>query len=241
MQIILPFSDLTQTDIPAAGGKGANLGELTAVNLPVPPGFVISTAAYDAFVQTHDLQPQILAKAAELSPADPAAEGQIRDLFMNNPIPDELAAAIRQAYAELAATAVAVRSSATAEDLPEASFAGQQESFLNVQGEEALLTAVCACWAGLWTARAISYRRRQGIDPQTVSLAVIVQEMAPADVSGILFTANPRQRPSRSAADQRRLGAGRGDRRRAGHAGQHRHRKANGADRVARNGQSKQP
>jgi rifampicin phosphotransferase len=109
-------------------------------------------------------------------------------------MPDDLAAEITQAYAELAGmqgAAVAVRSSATAEDLPTASFAGQQETFLNVQGEEALLEAVKACWASLWTARALAYRRRQGIAPASVSIAVIVQTLAPATLSGILFTANP--------------------------------------------------
>jgi pyruvate,water dikinase len=119
----------------------------------------------------------------------------IRHLFANGTIPTDLAAAIDHASAELLQRAgdfpLAVRSSATAEDLPGASFAGQQETYLNVVGTSALLTAVQHCWASLWTARALDYRTRQHIDPSSVSLAVVVQIMVPAEASGILFTANP--------------------------------------------------
>jgi pyruvate,water dikinase len=120
----------------------------------------------------------------------------IRRLFEQGHIQSETAAAIQLAYAELMhltgdASPVAVRSSATAEDLPDASFAGQQESYLNVRGEQALLEAVKQCWSSLWTARALDYRARQNIDPSSVSLAVVVQAMVLAEAAGILFTANP--------------------------------------------------
>jgi rifampicin phosphotransferase len=189
-----PFDEIRKDDLALAGGKGANLGELSRAGLPVPPGFVLTTAAYDAFVETNGMKDEILALASE--PEDPgafeAAEKEIRALFARGEIPDDVAAEIRTAYDRLAdGGAVAVRSSATAEDLPGASFAGQQETYLNVRGAAALMEAVRACWASLWTARAMAYRRRQDIDPATVSLAVVVQRMVDADAAGILFTADP--------------------------------------------------
>ncbi len=195
MTYTIPFSKLNKTNIPSAGGKGANLGEMAAAGLPVPDGFVLTTEAYDAFAQAHGLQQQIVELAHAVAPDDPqsgeAAAAKIRALFMRGEMAAELAAEITTAYQTLAANAVAVRSSATAEDLPTASFAGQQDTYLNVQGEAALLEAVKKCWASLWTARAISYRMRQGIDPASVSLAVVVQTLVDADVAGVLFTANP--------------------------------------------------
>ena len=192
------LADLDKSALAVAGGKGANLGELLRAALPVPPGFVITTPAYVAFVAANQLQSQIVDLATRTRIDEPAtfeaAAENIRALFLQGAIPADLAAAIAQAYARLTAgsdPAVAVRSSATAEDLPSASFAGQQDTFLNVRGEGALLEAVRQCWASLWTARAISYRLRQDIDPATVSQAVIVQQLIPADASGILFTANP--------------------------------------------------
>ena len=198
MSYTVPFSQLTKAHIPAAGGKGANLGELTMADLPVPAGFVLTTGAYDAFVEAHGLSQQIVDLAHAVSADDPqsseAASKQIRALFMQGVIADDVASEITVAYGQLTRTqghAVAVRSSATAEDLPTASFAGQQDTYLNIQGEEALLDAVKKCWASLWTGRAISYRMRQKIDPATVSLAVVVQQLVPADAAGVLFTANP--------------------------------------------------
>jgi phosphoenolpyruvate synthase/pyruvate phosphate dikinase len=191
------FTELDRSSLPVAGGKGANLGELTRAHLSVPPGFVIPTQAYHAFVDGNQLQAQILNLAKtpiHIRTALEDASHKIRELFRQGRIPDNLATAITHAYEQLASAqgpAVAVRSSATAEDLPGASFAGQQETLLNVRAVDALLDAVKECWASLWTARAISYRRRQGIALQSVSMAVVVQTMAPAAVSGILFTANP--------------------------------------------------
>lgn len=196
------FAELDKSAIPVAGGKGANLGELVQSEMPVPAGFVVTTAGYRRFVEANNLQEQIVALAAETEASDPTAyeavAAQIRDLFLAGAMPDGLEDAIRAAYDELTSElveendeAVAVRSSATAEDLPEASFAGQQETFLNVRSETALLDAVKKCWASLWTARAMAYRERQGIEHEGVAMGVAVQAMAPADVSGVLFTANP--------------------------------------------------
>ncbi len=198
---VLPFSNIRKEDIAGTGGKGANLGELVAAGLPVPDGFVIDTVAYSHFVAANAIQAPLLALAAQVRADDPASVEkislQIQALFHVGALPDDLAAAIRAAYEALPAqgesadSAVAVRSSATAEDLPGASFAGQQDTYLNVRGADAVLDAVKKCWASLWTARALAYRARQGIDPATVSLAVVVQQMVNADAAGILFTANP--------------------------------------------------
>ena len=164
--------------------------------LPVPGGFVVTTAAYRAFVAAAGLTPLIEAQWQAIDPAVAAsferASAQIRQAFAAAPLPDELAAPILAAYAALGMdTPVAVRSSATAEDLPDASFAGQQDTYLNITGDMALLDAVRRCWGSLWTARAMAYRHRQGIAPAEVSLAVVVQEMAPADAAGVMFTVNP--------------------------------------------------
>jgi phosphohistidine swiveling domain-containing protein len=195
MTYIVPFKSLDRKDIHTAGGKGANLGELTAAGFPVPPGFVLITDAYNEFVRNHGLQKEIIDLASEVSINDlqsrERASIKIEALFMVAEIPEDIVQELITSYAELQSDAVAVRSSATAEDLPEASFAGQQDTYLNVQDKETLLEAVKRCWASLWTARAITYRLKQGIDPADVSLAVVVQQLIPADSAGILFTANP--------------------------------------------------
>jgi rifampicin phosphotransferase len=190
------FDEIRKDDIALVGGKGANLGELSYAGLPVPPGFVVSTGAYDAFVEAGGFKDEILDLASR--PEDPAAfetaAEKIHALFARGAIPDKVAAEIRAAYDRLSnanGKAVAARSSATAEDLPGASFAGQQETYLNVRDVGALMEAVKACWASLWTARAMAYRARQGIDPASVSLAVVVQQMVPAEAAGMLFTADP--------------------------------------------------
>jgi pyruvate,water dikinase len=179
------------------GGKGAALTEMVRAGLPVPDGYHITTAAYQAFVRENDLELAIL---AALEPADPdrpasleTASRTIEELFLQGHIPPQVASAIANAYASLpgAEPVVAVRSSATAEDLPEASFAGQQETFLNIEGAGAVLDAVKRCWASLWTARAISYRARREIGVKGLSLAVVVQRLVPAEAAGILFTAHP--------------------------------------------------
>lgn len=178
-----------------AGGKGANLRLLLDGRFPVPNGFVITTDAYRAFVAGHNLQTQIVTLCQQAQPNDMAsfeeAEQAIRALFSQVEWPTAVQTAVLEAYRPFAHLWVAVRSSATAEDLPGASFAGQQESYLHIRGEEAFLTAVRHCWSSLWTARAMAYRLQQGIPPQEVSLAVVVQEMVPAEVAGVVFTTNP--------------------------------------------------
>jgi rifampicin phosphotransferase len=190
------FNEVGKEDIALVGGKGANLGELSRAGLPVPPGFVVTTEAYDAFVEAGGLRDEILGLASQPNVDDPAAfevaAEKIHALFALAATPDDVAAEVRAAYDRLANTeAVAVRSSATAEDLPGASFAGQQETYLNVRGERALMEALEACWASLWTARAMAYRARQSIEPASVSLAVVVQRMVEAEAAGIMFTADP--------------------------------------------------
>lgn len=197
--IIFPL-DSSETSLAQVGGKGRSLARLAAAGLPVPAGFFVSTRAYTDFVEAHRLQQSILSLAGEATPRNAAsmdrASASIRSLFEAASMPGDLAAALSEAYDSLRTQdeknpGVAVRSSATAEDLPNASFAGQQDSYLNVRGASALLDAVRRCWASLWTARAIGYRLQRGIDPQAVAMGVVVQLMVDAEVSGILFTANP--------------------------------------------------
>ncbi|WHT21041.1 PEP/pyruvate-binding domain-containing protein [Crossiella sp. CA-258035] len=162
------------------GGKAANLGEMIGAELPVPEGFVLTTHAYRAVAGPLDLT-----GAAK----DPAAA---RELVRTAPVPADLVELIATAYGRLGQDVpVAVRSSATAEDLPFASFAGQQDTYLNVVGAQALLDAVRRCWASLWTDRAVSYRETNRIEHATVRLAVVVQRMVEAEVAGVMFTANP--------------------------------------------------
>lgn len=193
---ILPLND-PHAGIETVGGKGASLARLATSGLPVPQGFHVTTGAYRKFVADNGLQPRI---SKALEPADAArpeslqaASEAIQELFAEAQIPPEVASEIVQAYAALPGKdpAVAVRSSATAEDLPETSFAGQQETYLNVSGAADVLEATKKCWASLWTARAIGYRARQGVPAEGLALAVVVQKLIPAEAAGILFTANP--------------------------------------------------
>jgi rifampicin phosphotransferase len=194
--LVLALDD-PATTLEQVGGKGASLARLAAVGLPVPPGFHITTAAYRYFVTENGLQEQILATVSAVTADQPTsleeASSKIGRMFAQGSMPAEIATAIRQAYVALGGDnlSVAVRSSATAEDLPELSFAGQQETYLNMCGEAMVLDAIKRCWASLWTARAIGYRARSGIAHEEVSLAVVVQELVLADAAGILFTANP--------------------------------------------------
>jgi phosphohistidine swiveling domain-containing protein len=178
-----------------AGGKGANLGELIRAGFEVPPGFIVTTAAYDLLLQANGLKGKIQQTLDRLQIDNPTVatrvSQQIQDTIQHALIPDLIIDSILKAYRQLGGSAVAVRSSATAEDLPEAAFAGQQETFLNVIGEQALLEAVRSCWASLWSERAILYRARQNVDQVSVKLALVVQKMVPADVAGVMFTVNP--------------------------------------------------
>lgn len=185
-----------QATLPLAGGKGSALAHLATAGLPVPNGFLITTAAYRRFTEANAIQPAIDAALAAADPDDQAAlasaAAAIQARFDGGSLLDALSAAMLTAYASLGdMPAVAVRSSATAEDLPGRSFAGQQETLLNVRGADALLAAVRRCWASLWSARAIAYRERMGVGHADIAMAVVVQVMVAADVSCVLFTANP--------------------------------------------------
>ncbi|HAG60582.1 MAG TPA: phosphoenolpyruvate synthase [Arthrobacter bacterium] len=207
---------VTAAMVPLVGGKAANLGELLSAGMPVPDGFCLTTDAYrqatagDASVgdvtavdtpavdttraggRLAEVHAALKATPDGDLPAFAALAGRARDMIRSAPVPAEVAAAVEQAYAALGDNVpVAVRSSATAEDLPSASFAGQQDTYLNVVGAGAVVEAVRNCWASLWTDRAVSYRASRGIDPAAVALAVVVQRMVDATAAGVLFTANP--------------------------------------------------
>ncbi|WP_307080352.1 PEP/pyruvate-binding domain-containing protein [Arthrobacter pascens] len=187
--------------VPLVGGKAANLGELVTAGLPVPGGFCVTTDAYRLATQSDSrsvaeslgtVHLALKATAVDQLPELAALAGRARDIIRAADIPPEIAAAVTEACVGLGQDVpVAVRSSATAEDLPFASFAGQQDTYLNVVGTAAVLEAMRNCWASLWTDRAVSYRASRGIDPGTVALAVVVQRMVDAAVAGVMFTANP--------------------------------------------------
>ena len=179
------------------GGKGRSLAKMACAGFAVPGGFLVTTDAYRSFVDDHSLQSQILDLAkAELKDGYPVFEASseaISSLILSTSMSADIAEEIRAAYVDLdnEDLPVAVRSSANAEDLPGFSFAGQQETFLNVRGTDAVVEAVQKCWASLWTTQAISYRHQNGIPQDSVVMAVVVQVMVPSEVSGILFTSNP--------------------------------------------------
>jgi len=195
--LVLPFTAIDRHSLPIAGGKAANLGELTHAGLPVPPGFCITTEAYTLVALGAGLEP-LLAELTSTRADDTTRLAELassaQQKLLAAPVPATLSEAITQAYQTLGEgdpLPVAVRSSATAEDLPFASFAGQQDTYLNIVGVEAVLNAVHRCWASLWTPRAVSYRASNGIDHRSVRLAIAVQQMVDVAVAGVLFTANP--------------------------------------------------
>jgi phosphoenolpyruvate synthase/pyruvate phosphate dikinase len=195
MRFVVSLGDLGQDDISTAGAKGANLGELIRAGFPVPKGFVVTTEAYATAIQPLDLNiPERIAAGDATS---------IRADIETAPMPAELRTEIANAYAALGAVPVAVRSSATAEDMPGAAFAGQQDTYLNVVGEAALVVAVQCCWGSLWTERAIAYRSRMKIGSADVLIAVVVQPMINAEVAGVMFTADPVTGPPRGDREQR--------------------------------------
>lgn len=196
MKYVLNFAEIDRHSLPIVGGKGANLGEMAKAGFPVPPGFCITTTAYRHFMDELDEMDDWLERLNRLKPEqldEIRAWGQkIRDRMLSLTLSNPIKASIIGAWAQLGKDhAYAVRSSATAEDLPTASFAGQQETCLNVRGEEELLEAVKKCWASLFTDRAIVYRIKNGFDHKSVFLSVVVQQMIFPEVSGILFTADP--------------------------------------------------
>jgi pyruvate,water dikinase len=194
---VLWLDDVDADDIDTVGGKGASLGELTGAGLPVPPGFVVTAETYRAFIEEAGIDEELFA-AVDVDPEDAAAlraaETKARELITETPLPEPVREEILDAYGEMGTDGesafVAVRSSATAEDLPDSSFAGQQETFLNVQ-EASLLSRVKACWASLFTQRAIYYRQQRGFPHADVDIAVVVQRMVDAEKSGVLFTSHP--------------------------------------------------
>ncbi|MEU1876338.1 PEP/pyruvate-binding domain-containing protein [Streptosporangium sp. NPDC020072] len=194
--LILPFSDIGAEALPLAGGKAVNLGVLTRAGFPVPPGVCLTTRAYRAATEGAGLG-DVLDALATTPAGDVTALNELaaraRALVLAAPVPPEVAEAVRHGVRGPGGPSgpVAVRSSATAEDLPHASFAGQQDTYLNVVGEEAVLDAVRRCWASLWTDRAVSYRAANGVDHRSVLLAVVIQEMVSSEVAGVMFTANP--------------------------------------------------
>ncbi len=193
---ILFFEQISAADLPHVGGKGANLGEMGRAGFPVPPGFCLTTHAYNQFMARAERMDEYYTALAALADDDVEGVRQlgevVRGYLMTISIPPQVAESVEAAWQQLGAQGFyAVRSSATAEDLPTASFAGQQDTYLNIRGLAALLEHVRRCWVSLFTDRAILYRARNGFDHRQVQLSVVVQQMVAPDVSGILFTADP--------------------------------------------------
>ncbi len=195
---VLWFNQIRKTDIPIVGGKGANLGEMVHVGIPVPDGFVVTATAYYDFLKTTSIRQKILTELSGLDVNDSKAlqevSKKIKTAILAADMPDDLAEEIKQFYIKLSGThdrLVAVRSSATAEDLPDASFAGQQETYLNVIGFKDVVKHVQKCWASLFEARAIFYRTTNHYSHLKVGIAVPVQIMVQSEISGIMFTVNP--------------------------------------------------
>lgn len=193
---ILWLAEITKEDISLVGGKGASLGEMASIGLPVPPAFVVTAQAFRRFLRQAKIEDELFSALEKVNVEDNRALEEVasrsKQLVMDAKMPGDLVKEIREAYRKLGNTkVVAVRSSATAEDLPTASFAGQQETYLNIRGEEDLQEAIHRCWASLYGARAIYYRAKQGFDDRHVNIAVVVQEMIDADKAGVLFTSHP--------------------------------------------------
>jgi len=201
--LVIWFEGLRKTDIPSVGGKNANLGEMISVGLPVPPGFAITAYSYKKFIEVTGISAKIYEIINEnvTNPNDPrqyeVASKKIRELIEATPMPKDIENAVRSAYEDLCKKLnmkevfVAVRSSATAEDLPDASFAGQQETFLNIRGADSVLTNTVKCWSSLFTPRAIFYRNEKGFPHEKVFISVGVQKMVNSRAAGVMFTLNP--------------------------------------------------
>ena len=198
-ELVAFFKDIDKNDLSSVGGKGANLGEMTQAGFPVPNGFAITVASYDLFLERSGIAKKISAILHETDVNVPdqlqSASKKIEKIVVETSIPKEVSDASIKAYKRLSGflrpALVAVRSSATAEDLPGASFAGQQATFLNIKGEANLLVAVRDCWASLFTGRAIFYREQNKIPHDNVKISVIVQKMIQSEVSGVMFTIDP--------------------------------------------------
>ncbi len=189
------FNEISKEDVAIAGGKGANLGELTRAGLKVPEGFVVTAEAYSRFMEDSGLAQRVL-EILSMTDVDnndelERASKEIRSLIESIEIPEDIKQDIVENYRKLGSDFVAVRSSATAEDLPDASFAGQQDTFLNIKGEEEVVKHVRKCWSSLFTPRAIFYREKQNFDHSKVSIAVVVQRMVNAEKAGVMFSIHP--------------------------------------------------
>lgn len=199
LRVVRRFDELRKTDVDFAGGKGANLGELTSAGVPVPPGFVVGAPAYALFCDSHDLRGRISRELSDLNVDDSAAlaevSARVREMVLAEPIPDTLQDALRKAHAELTGgdplAPVAVRSSATAEDTESASFAGMNETFLNICGVENTLDALRRCWASLFGGRTIFYRAKRGFSQADMDIAVAVQKQIASTRAGVMFTIDP--------------------------------------------------
>ena len=191
------FRDISLTDRPTVGGKGASLGELTRAGIRVPPGFVVTTSAFEAALAAIDPEGAIRSAIERVDGADHAAVSAvaepIRARFAAATLPEELVRTVVAAYRELAGSdgPVAVRSSATSEDSAEASFAGLQDTHLCVQGAESLIRSLCSCWASLYCLESVTYRLRLGLPERQVSMGVVVQRMLDSRSSGVMFTRSP--------------------------------------------------
>src|SRR5256884_517177 len=211
---VLGFEEIDQTQLAIVGGKGAHLGELSRIEgIRVPAGFCVTTDAFRRIMAEAPSIDDRLDQLSRLNPDDREAirtlSAEIRRTLEGTAIPGDLAAAITRALAQLGEQAAyAVRSSATAEDLPTASFAGQQDTYLNVVGPAAILQHVSRCWASLFTERAVTYRQRNGFDHRTVHMAVVVQQMVFPQAAGILFTADPVTSNRRVASVEASFGLG---------------------------------
>ena len=195
MRTIVWFDEVGKDDVGFVGGKGANLGEMTRAGIPVPPGFIVTADAYFYFIEKSDLGKEIKKVLVNMDhhDADALQEASVKckEIISNAKMLKDIDEEIRVAYRKMGRGLVAVRSSATAEDLPEASFAGQQRTYLNIEGEDEVVAAVQGCWASLFEARAIFYRGEQGFDHFQVGIAVPVQRMVQSETSGVMFTVNP--------------------------------------------------
>ncbi len=195
LRFIKGLEEITKNDLYLAGGKGANLGEMIHAGLPVPEGFVLLTNSYEKFVETNGLKIKIENLLKKIDNDDfksvEEASVKIHSLFENGDIPQDIIEALDFAYGFLGNSAVAVRSSATAEDLPGSSFAGQYDTYLNIKGKKELYKYMKKCWASLWNSRALAYRLKHNIDNKDLGHGVVVQRLIDAEKSGILFTANP--------------------------------------------------
>jgi len=201
MDYILDFEKLDKNSLPIVGGKNASLGEMIKADIRVPPGFAVTTESYLLFITDAGIKTRIIDRVSDLNPDDVAAlnnaSADVQKLIKKTPMPDAVSTAIQDGYSRLCEKCavelmpVAVRSSATAEDLPTASFAGQQDTYLWIQGADQVISKVQNCWASLYTPRAIAYRIKNDFPHDKVLISVGVQKMVNSKAAGVMFTINP--------------------------------------------------